>query len=568
MHLSLSEWLRPRLRNVKISTKLSVSFLSLGLLMAIIGGIGFWGINQVHESTNYTNNIQIPKLNSANLGRVALTQVGRLYRQAVLDMGTDTLATDLSGVKTQYQAFQDNMNAYYALPHNAREVAVIADMKTALQQYQPFLDDLIATITLNTPAARDQAIAKITKGSPAIAAISTALDNIQAANNAQSMSVRNDANTLFARMEWALVILVVCLLLISLGISRVITNIIIEPLNHMVAATEEVARGNLQEMDQLVERFGGADATGRLTLSLAQMVGNFRSVVSRISDLSTQINATSQHIAEASFQSQSATEQVANSIQNVTQGALMQTQKIGQSAVDIHSLATRSEMLQGESQQSMAAMQSLERSVDVTATKIRALSTQSEEIGKIVQTINEIAEQTNLLALNAAIEAARAGDLGRGFAIVADEVRKLAERSATATKEISALIQETQSETNLALQAMEQGLQQVNESVERVTASTKQAQSMASNAAEVKGSIDAVAKISQETGSTAEDVSAAAEELSAQFVEMTQATKTLSDIAHSLKETVDVFHVDGAVSHGSPRTLPTREEAWSGQIAA
>src|SRR5208282_4845864 len=105
----------------------------------------------------------------------------------------------------------------------------------------------------------------------------------------------------------------------------------------------------------------------------------------------------------------------------------------------------------------VATMEEIAKETGRLAGQVDQLGRRSQEIGKIVQVIDEIADQTNLLALNAAIEAARAGEQGRGFAVVADEVRKLAERTARATKEISSMIANMQAETRAAVEAMKGG---------------------------------------------------------------------------------------------------------------
>jgi methyl-accepting chemotaxis protein len=154
---------------------------------------------------------------------------------------------------------------------------------------------------------------------------------------------------------------------------------------------------------------------------------------------------------------------------------------------------------------------------------IQNLGKRSQEIGSIVEVINEIADQTNLLALNAAIEAARAGDAGRGFAVVADEIRKLAERSMGATKEIAGVIKQVQNETDIAIKATEETYREgkggialaessrdaFTEIIGSMKESSDVIQGIAKSASELNKAIEQVMKYVMDMNSSTEEVAAA-----------------------------------------------------------
>jgi methyl-accepting chemotaxis protein len=162
----------------------------------------------------------------------------------------------------------------------------------------------------------------------------------------------------------------------------------------------------------------------------------------------------------------------------------------------------------------LAKMRVIAESVGATARKMEELGKSSDQIGRIIGVIDDIADQTNLLALNAAIEAARAGEQGRGFAVVADEVRKLAERTTTATKEITQMIKNVQDETKVAVTAMESGTKQVEEGVASTAKAGDSLRAIIQMSEQVGGMIAEIATAATEQASTTEQVNGNVDQIS------------------------------------------------------
>ncbi|HLO64573.1 MAG TPA: methyl-accepting chemotaxis protein [Azonexus sp.] len=209
-----------------------------------------------------------------------------------------------------------------------------------------------------------------------------------------------------------------------------------------------------------------------LLAALAAMQGQLRQLVSALAGHASDVAQTASQMAATTNQVASGSQQqlavanamVANaqtlaaSLQDVM-GAVGEAERI---VADSSQISGSGAELAGRAADETKAMA---QAVQSTASHIRDLGIQSAQINSILGVISDIASQTNLLALNAAIEAARAGEQGRGFAVVADEVRKLAERTTLSTAEISAMVDGIRTGTARAVEGMESGLQQVDESV-------------------------------------------------------------------------------------------------------
>lgn len=317
--------------------------------------------------------------------------------------------------------------------------------------------------------------------------------------------------------------------------------------------------GDLADGDLTVNATVTEDITGAIADSVNYAIEALRTLVTAINDTANQVTqaaeqtrATATHLTEAS-------ERQAQEITSASS-------KIKEMAVSIEGVSRNADQLAEESQRSVEiakkgtsavqntidGMDRIREQIQETSKRIKRLGESSQEIGDIVELINDIAEQTNILALNAAIQAAMAGEAGRGFAVVADEVQRLAERSADATKQIEALVKTIQTDTNEAVISMEQSTSGVvagAKLAEDAGSALGEIEHVASRLAELVGSITDATSDQATAAVDITDTMNVIQEITTQTSDGTNQTAasigTLAALANDLKKSVSGFKLPG-----------------------
>ncbi|WP_017167323.1 methyl-accepting chemotaxis protein [Xanthomonas phaseoli] len=225
---------------------------------------------------------------------------------------------------------------------------------------------------------------------------------------------------------------------------------------------------SLGEGDLTVKASVTEDMTGAIADAINYAVDELRHLVTTINDTSAKVAVSTQETQATAMQLAEAAGQQANQITTASERIseiAASIEQVSRNSTESAEVAQRSVVIAAEGagvvRETIQGMDQIRDQIQETSKRIKRLGESSQEIGSIVELINDISEQTNILALNAAVQAASAGEAGRGFAVVADEVQRLAERTSSATRRIEGLVQTIQADTNEAVSSMEQTTSEV-----------------------------------------------------------------------------------------------------------
>ncbi|WP_224983271.1 methyl-accepting chemotaxis protein [Geomonas agri] len=487
------------LKNMKIGTRLLLSFGLVVLLLVGVAGTGYWGVKDGENTMVNVLDGEAKIAENAARARANVLGMRRYEKDMFLNIA------DVKKVEEYYAKWNEEATK---TAERVADLEKVVRNKEDVEQVKVIKDNFLAYKAGFAKVAGSILDGKLKNPAEANAAVGAFKDETHKMENT-AIVMAQESNKVMEqekgvvqkatqRVVTLLVTISIVAVLLAVALSFLVTASIKKPLQVGVDTANRLADGDLTfEIGQTAK-----DETGQLLAAMSIMLNKLKEVV-------TEVKAATNYVAQGS-------QELSSSSEEMSQGASEQAAAAEEASSSMEQMTSNiRQNADNAIQTEKIAVKSAEDAKD-GGKAVQETVHAMKEIASKINIIEEIARQTNLLALNAAIEAARAGEHGKGFAVVASEVRKLAERSQKAAGEISELSANSVSIAEKAgelLAKMVPDIQKTAELVQEISAASREQDT---GAEQINKAIQQLDQVIQQNASASEEMSSTAEELASQ----------------------------------------------------
>ncbi len=473
-----------KLRDMKIGKKLGTGF---GVLVALLLGMtvmAIWGLSTVNNLKEMIVSESDKSMAAAEV-RDNVRDIGNRLATIVLSRDKadkEGAQRSLAPVRAQYVKTMGELKATASSQAGKEKLAAIENSIDAAREVNIKLTEL-AMAGQNEEAAQMFTI----NSAPLMEKVYSAVHDLRAWRAEQMAIHVKDANSLYSKLRWLLILSGGLALLVAAFFCVVITRSIVGPVKQGVEFAASISQGDMTQTLKIEQKDEIGDLAGALNemrANMHRMVADINGCVQTLASSSSELSTVSAQMAYGVKDMSESANGVAAAAEESSANTVSVAASMEQATTNLSSVASATEEMSatvGEiaSNSEKARAISSEATVQAQAvsTVMKELGRAAQEIGQVTETITSISAQTNLLALNATIEAARAGAAGKGFAVVANEIKELAQQTAAATEDIKGKIASIQASTGGAIGDIEkiaQVIKQVEEIVANIAAAIEE----------------------------------------------------------------------------------------------